>query len=88
VSKAEGKPRLGPSGTLAAQFLQTEITPLLALVGLLLGLFAIAVTPREEEPQIDVTFANVFIGYPGASASEVEQLVSTPMFAGIQSRFE
>jgi len=79
VSKAEGKPRLGPSGTLAAQFLQTEITPLLALVGLLLGLFAIAVTPREEEPQIDVTFANVFIGYPGASASEVEQLVSTPM---------
>jgi len=79
VSRAEGQPRLGPSGTLAAQFLQTEITPLLALVGLLLGLFAIVVTPREEEPQIDVTFANVFIGYPGASASEVEQLVSTPM---------
>jgi multidrug efflux pump subunit AcrB len=71
--------RLGISGSLAARFLQTEITPLLALVGLLLGFFAIAVTPREEEPQIDVTFANVFIAYPGASASEVEQLVSTPM---------
>ena len=67
------------SGGLAARFLQTEITPLLALVGLLLGLFAVAVTPREEEPQIDVTFANVFIAYPGASAPEVEQLVSTPM---------
>ena len=73
------EPRLGISGTLAARFLQTEITPLLALVGLLLGFFAIAITPREEEPQIDVTFANVFIAYPGASASEVEQLVSTPM---------
>jgi len=73
------KQKLGISGSLAARFLQTEITPLLALVGLLLGLFAILVTPREEEPQIDVTFANVFIAYPGASASEVEQLVSTPM---------
>ncbi|MBT8049011.1 MAG: efflux RND transporter permease subunit [Xanthomonadales bacterium] len=71
--------KLGVSGSLAARFLRTEITPLLALMGLLLGLFAVAVTPREEEPQIDVTFANVFIAYPGASASEVEQLVSTPM---------
>jgi multidrug efflux pump subunit AcrB len=72
-------PRLGVSGSLAERFLQTEITPLLALVGLLLGLFAVMVTPREEEPQIDVTFANVFIAYPGASALEVEQLVSSPM---------
>ena len=72
-------PRLGVSGSLAERFLQTEITPLLALVGLQLGLFAVMVTPREEEPQIDVTFANVFIAYPGASALEVEQLVSSPM---------
>ena len=71
--------RLGISGALAKRFLRTEITPLLALVGLLLGLFAVAITPREEEPQIDVTFANVFIAYPGATALEVEQLVSTPM---------
>jgi multidrug efflux pump subunit AcrB len=71
--------KLGISGSLAQRFLQAEITPLLALAGLLLGLFAILVTPREEEPQIDVTFANVFIAYPGASAPEVEQLVSTPM---------
>jgi len=81
MSMKEQKPvkKLGVSGSLAERFLQTEITPLLALVGLLLGLFAILVTPREEEPQINVTFANVFIAYPGASASEVEQLVSTPM---------
>jgi multidrug efflux pump subunit AcrB len=59
-------------------FLTTEITPLLALSGLLLGIFALLITPREEEPQINVTFANVFITYPGASAKEVESQVTTP----------
>ncbi len=70
--------RLGFSGTLAKKFLLSEITPLLALVGILLGIFAVIVTPKEEEPQINVTFANVFIPFPGASVSEVEQLVSAP----------
>ena len=68
---------LGFSGTLARKFLQSEITPLLALVGFLLGVLAVSITPREEEPQINVTFANVFIPFPGASAREVEQLVTT-----------
>lgn len=71
-------PRLGLSGRIAHAFLRSEITPLLALTGLLLGLFAVLITPREEEPQINVTFANVFIPYPGASAEEVESLVTTP----------
>ncbi len=70
--------RLGLSGAIARRFLHAQITPLLALVGFLLGLFAVAVTPREEEPQIDVTFANVFIPLPGASATEVEHLITTP----------
>ncbi|MFE8033574.1 efflux RND transporter permease subunit [Thiohalocapsa marina] len=69
---------LGLSGRIAARFQNTEITPLLALVGLLLGLFAILVTPREEEPQINVTFADVFIPFPGASATEIEHLVAGP----------
>ena len=70
--------RLGISGRIASYFLATEITPLLALAGLLLGLFAVLVTAREEEPQINVTFANVFIPFPGASARKVESLVTTP----------
>ena len=70
--------QLGLAGQIAKRFLTTEITPLLALVGLLLGLFAVAVTPREEEPQINVTFANIFIPFPGASAREVEHLVASP----------
>ena len=69
--------KLGISGAVAAKFLTSEITPLLALVGLLLGIFAVIVTPREEEPQINVTFANVFIPFPGATAREVEELVAT-----------
>jgi len=70
--------RLGFSGVVVRKFLHSEITPLLALVGFLLGVFAVMVTPREEEPQIDVTFANVFIPYPGATVLEVEHLISTP----------
>jgi len=70
--------KMGISGKMALSFLTSEITPLLALVGLLMGLFAIAVTPREEEPQINVTFANVFIPFPGATAKEVEAVVTTP----------
>ncbi|MEW8024366.1 MAG: efflux RND transporter permease subunit [Candidatus Thiodiazotropha sp.] len=70
--------KLGISGSVAERFLITEITPLLALVGLLLGVFAVLVTPREEEPQINVTFANVFIPFPGATATEIENLVATP----------
>ena len=70
--------RLGFSGSIAKKFLHAEITPLLALVGFLLGVFAVIITPREEEPQIDVTFANVFIPFPGASAVEVEHIISSP----------
>ncbi|RUM93731.1 MAG: AcrB/AcrD/AcrF family protein [Thiothrix sp.] len=69
---------MGAAGRIAQKFQNSAITPLLAIVGLLLGLFAIIVTPREEEPQINVTFANVFIPFPGATASEVEHLVSGP----------
>lgn len=71
-------PPLGISGKIAKAFQNSAITPLLALVGLLLGFFAIMITPKEEEPQIDVTFANVFIAFPGASAKQVEQLVAIP----------
>ena len=72
------EPHLGLSGAIAKKFLLSEITPLLALVGLLMGVFAVLITPREEEPQINVTFANVFIPFPGATSLEVERLVSSP----------
>ena len=70
--------RLGVSGRIAAYFQSAQITPLLALVALLLGIFAVLVTPREEEPQINVTMANVLIPFPGASVRDVEQMVAGP----------
>ncbi|MFZ9314510.1 MAG: efflux RND transporter permease subunit [Burkholderiaceae bacterium] len=70
--------RLGISGRFAARFQSAQITPLLALVAFLLGLFAVVMTPREEEPQINVTMANVLIPFPGAAARDVEQMVSVP----------
>ena len=69
---------LGLSGRFAAYFQTAHITPLLAIATLLLGIFAVLVTPREEEPQIDVTMVNVMIPFPGASARDVEQMVAAP----------
>ncbi len=69
---------LGASGRLASFFQASRLTPLLALVGLLLGLFAVMVTPREEEPQIDVTMANVIVPFPGASVEDVASMVVSP----------
>jgi multidrug efflux pump subunit AcrB len=69
---------LGISGRIAAFFQAARITPLLALVALLLGAFAVMVTPREEEPQINVTMANVLIPFPGAAVRDVEQMVAGP----------
>ena len=74
-----GGSRLGFSGRIAKAFQASPLTPILALIALLLGFFAVLVTPREEEPQIDVTMANVFVPFPGASTRDVEQLVSTPL---------
>ncbi len=72
-------PRLGISGRLAAAFQRNPLTPILAIMGLLLGLLAVAITPREEEPQIDVTMANVIVPFDGASSRDVEQWVATPL---------
>ena len=69
---------LGISGRIARAFEAAQITPLLALLALLLGLFAVLVTPREEEPQIDVTMASVIVPFPGASVADVEQMIATP----------
>ena len=74
----KSEPRMGISGRIAAAFQAAHITPLLALLALLLGIFAVMVTPREEEPQINVTMANVLIPFPGAAVADVEQMVAAP----------
>jgi multidrug efflux pump subunit AcrB len=76
--------RLGIAGRMAGTFQQARLTPLLALVALLLGVFAVLVTPREEEPQINVTMANVLVRWPGAGVADVEARVAIPVERWLQ----
>ncbi len=71
--------RLGFAGRIAHAFIDSKLTQLIILAALLLGLFAVLATPREEEPQIVVPFADVFVDMPGAGVREVEQRVTIPM---------
>jgi multidrug efflux pump subunit AcrB len=69
----------GIAGAIAGAFVDSKLTPLLVLVSVALGLLAIVILPREEEPQIKVPMADVMVTMPGASAAEVESRVSSPM---------
>ncbi|MCU0305896.1 MAG: efflux RND transporter permease subunit [Thermoanaerobaculales bacterium] len=71
--------KLGMAGRIGAAFLSSKLTPLIIVASLLLGAFAIMVTPSEEEPQIKVPMIDVMVGFPGATAEEVENLVITPL---------
>src|SRR5487761_2255420 len=71
--------KLGFSGRIARAFQTSQITPLLALAGLLLGITAAIITPREEDPQIEVTVANVIVPFAGANVRDVENLVAFPL---------
>jgi multidrug efflux pump subunit AcrB len=69
----------GMAGGLARIFISSRLTPLLIVASLLIGLGAIALLPREEEPQIVVPMIDVFVEMPGATAREVEQRITRPM---------
>jgi len=71
--------RYGLSGRVAALFIGSKLTPLIIIGVLLLGLFAILLTPREEEPQIIVPMGDVWLPFPGASAKIVEEQLTKPI---------
>ena len=71
--------QLGLAGRLARGFLRSKLTPLIVLASLLLGVAAVWLTPREEEPQIVVPMVDVLVAFPGASAREVESQLTTPL---------
>jgi multidrug efflux pump subunit AcrB len=71
--------RLGIAGRLAQTFLHSKLTPLIVVASILLGVFAVALTPREEEPQILVPMVDVVVPMPGARAAEVESQLTTPL---------
>lgn len=71
--------KLGISGKVAQKFLQSKLTPLLVIAVLLMGLFAVITTPREEEPQIVVPMIDIFVPFPGASAQVTEERIAKPL---------
>ena len=69
---------LGFAGRIAQAFINSKLTPLIVVAALLLGFFAIKMTPREEEPQIVVPMIDIFLPLPGASPAEVQERVVKP----------
>lgn len=69
----------GFAGNIAKVFLTSKLTVLLMIVFMIIGVYSSFLIPREEEPQIDVPMADIFVGYPGASPEEVESRVVKPL---------
>jgi multidrug efflux pump subunit AcrB len=71
------KPRI--AGRLAHAFINSKLTPLFLIASIALGIAAVLLLPREEEPQIIVPMIDVMVSFPGASAKEVETRITGPM---------
>jgi multidrug efflux pump subunit AcrB len=69
----------GIAGRIAQSFIDSKLTLLVVIASLLLGVFAVVMLPREEEPQIQVPMVDVLVSMPGASAKEVEERATRPM---------
>ncbi|MBU3937501.1 MAG: efflux RND transporter permease subunit, partial [Proteobacteria bacterium] len=69
----------GFAGRLASIFIESRLTIIMIIASLLLGIMAVAMLPREEEPQIKVPMIDVMVSMPGATPKEVEKQVSIPM---------
>ncbi len=69
----------GISGKIANFFINSKLTILLMVALMIIGSYSSLLIPREEEPQINVPMADVMVGYPGASPSEVESRVIKPL---------
>jgi len=69
----------GLAGKIAKVFIGSKLTVLLMVVFMVVGVYSSFLIPREEEPQIDVPMADIFVGYPGASSIEVESRVVKPL---------
>ena len=69
---------LGFAGKIARAFIDSKLTPLIVISALLLGFFAVKMTPREEEPQIVVPMIDIYLPLPGSSPQEVQERVVKP----------
>lgn len=75
----ESQHKIGIAGKIVRAFVDSKLTPLLVIAVLLMGVFAVMNTPKEEEPQISVPMVDVYIPFPGATAEDVENRVTKVM---------
>ena len=73
------EPQHNFTNRIVKMFLESNLSIILILLASIVGLAALGLTPREEDPQIVVPLADVYVNFPGHSAAEVEQLVATPL---------
>jgi multidrug efflux pump subunit AcrB len=59
--------------------LSSQLSVMLIMAALCLGIFSVVITPKEEEPQIVVPMADIYVQAPGATPEEIEKLVATPL---------
>jgi multidrug efflux pump subunit AcrB len=69
----------GVAGKIARAFVDSKLTPLIVVTSVLLGIAAVWLLPREEEPQIKVPMIDVLVSMPGATAKEIEERATRPM---------
>jgi multidrug efflux pump subunit AcrB len=69
----------GFAGKVAGIFIHSKLTPVIALTSILMGLLAVWLTPKEEEPQISVPMVDIQVASPGFEADEVERKVTEPI---------
>lgn len=67
------------AGKLAKGFLRNPLTPILGIFLLMIGYIALMLMPREENPQMVVSGSTVIVALPGATASEVENVIVKPL---------
>src|SRR5512146_2273219 len=70
---------LGLSGRLTRATISSPMTPLFLLASLIVGLIAVVVIPREEEPQISVPMVDIRVNADGLRAPDAVELVSKPL---------
>lgn len=72
---------LNIAGKFAHTFLHSKLTPLIVVAITLLGVLAIAVTPRTYNPDIVVPVVNIVVSRPGSTAHEMLNQVVRPLEA-------
>ena len=75
----QNEERMGVAGAISRAFINSPLTPLLLLAALIIGVIALLLLPREEEPQISVPLVDVFVTADGLAADDAVELVAKPL---------